>query len=360
MYSVLCVAASRAAGCRLAATARARRPGAWRAAPTASARCSTRTSPGCSRIASRVAPARSAGRGDTGQVAEDAVAAGREELVHVDVVRAVWLSREQLAFDTVAATRREAGPFSGAMMRSSSNDRYRNWFDSLRITDAHVFGRALAGKSLDRHCGDDEHGDDDAGRQPPRRRKQQRHQHRASAEQPVLGSSATASPQRSSAIAFHACDRATAGMKNAAAHARRSRHGARRTSGTSCHHEQHLIRRPNEHERTHAQADEARTRSDGRCNARVSSTRPAREGGGEERVACELVEQDSVAREDEQQRARQQSRRASRTSARPAPHARIEQRVQQREKDLRRPAADSSGTPTPRADSGPRVLSTAG
>ena len=33
------------------------------------------------------------------------------------------------------ASLREAGPFSGAMIRSSSKDRYTNWFDSFRITE---------------------------------------------------------------------------------------------------------------------------------------------------------------------------------------------------------------------------------
>ena len=51
---------------------------------------------GCRRIASLVAAARSVRRRDTGQIAEDAVAAGGEELVDVDPVRAIRLSREQL------------------------------------------------------------------------------------------------------------------------------------------------------------------------------------------------------------------------------------------------------------------------
>ena len=54
----------------------------------------------------------------------------------------------------------------------------------------------------------------------------------ASATRPVLGLSPTASPQRRSAKTFQLCETTTAGMNNAAAPASRSRHGARKSSGS--------------------------------------------------------------------------------------------------------------------------------
>src|SRR6266511_3850943 len=89
---------------------------------------------GCSRIASRVAAARSAPlatpvRSPKMRLLPD------EKNSSTSIPYERYGSLVSNSRSTTCANRRDAGPFSGAMIRSSSNARYTNWFDSLRMTE---------------------------------------------------------------------------------------------------------------------------------------------------------------------------------------------------------------------------------
>ena len=140
--------------------------------------------PGCVRIASLVAAPRVRGScGNTGQIAEDAVASGRKEWCDVDAVRAVRLPPQQLALHDARKVR-DAGPFSGDTIRSSSNERYRNWFDSLRTNERAYWPGLCARQALDSDAEDDEQARHGGRGAAPRRGEQERHQQEASASSP--------------------------------------------------------------------------------------------------------------------------------------------------------------------------------
>ena len=146
----------------------------------------------------------------------------------------------------------------------------------------HRAGRAPRRRS------DHEEDDNDGRAAGATAREQQRHQQDRERDQPGARLQRTASPpaQRPRMTCQRLRQRHRRNEERRGPR-ERSRHGARSTSGSSGHHDQHLVRRPDEDERPHPEPGERERRwRDGREALLASSTaQPANAAANSESLA---------------------------------------------------------------------------
>ena len=104
------------------------------------------------------------------------------------------------------------------------------------------------------------------------------------------------------------------------------------------HHEQDLVRGPDEHEEADREPGEGKRRRRRAPEGARDEQGPAGEGSGEQRVARELVKEDAVAGIHEQEHARGERCAVPEGERNTGPRD-DRQRVQRRQEDLCRPAA---------------------